>query len=252
MIKLINKFKKSGYHILKLNSNNLLKNVQENIFKSKIDVKNFDESILKIQNHIFKTKIHKKIVLSKKKFFKNLFNIKNINDLNITSFFHLRAVKKSKKENFIGFHRETFYSDYDFTKKVINVSVPLLNYSAKNSMKVIDGSHIIPDEKIKTKKLSSKISGVKKNSIKHKLGMPYNPKIIISGINIKKAKRLKCSVGDLIIFSAMLIHGGGINYTNKVRFSLDFALIDKRYLKNKKLKKHHISYSNNKNYWTNI
>jgi len=119
-------------------------------------------------------------------------------------------------------------------------------------MKVIDGSHIIPDEKIKTKKLSSKISGVKKNSIKHKLGMPYNPKIIISGINIKKAKRLKCSVGDLIIFSAMLIHGGGINYTNKVRFSLDFALIDKRYLKNKKLKKHHISYSNNKNYWTNI
>jgi len=117
MIKLINKFKKSGYHILKLNSNNLLKNVQENIFKSKIDVKNFDESILKIQNHIFKTKIHKKIVLSKKKFFKNLFNIKNINDLNITSFFHLRAVKKSKKENLLVFIERHFIQTMTLQKK---------------------------------------------------------------------------------------------------------------------------------------
>lgn len=248
----LHNFKKKGYNIIRLGNSSLIKNIQKKIFKFKIDDQNFDESILKLQNHIFKTKIHKKIVLSKKKYFKSLFKIKNINDIKITSFFHLRAVKKSKKENFIGFHRETFYSDYDFTKKVVNVSVPLLNYTPKNSMKVIDGTHIIPDKKIKTKKLSSKISGVEKNSVRHKLGMPYNPKKIIKGVDINKARRLKCTVGDLIIFSAMLIHGGGSNDTKKVRFSIDFALIDKKYLKNKRLKKHHISYSSNKNYWTNI
>ena len=83
----------------------------------------------------------------------------------ITSFFHLRAVKKQnkkKKSNFLGFHRETFYSDYDYTKHQINVTIPIMGYTRRNSMKIIEGSHKIPDEKIKTKKLNSLQSGIKK------------------------------------------------------------------------------------------
>ena len=119
-------------------------------------------------------------------------------------------------------------------------------------MKVIERSHKIPDKKFKLKKIDSYLSGIEKGSIKHKLGLPYNPKLIISGVNLNKAKRINCEPGKIIVFNAMLIHGGGSNHSKKPRYSIDFALIKKKYIKHKKIKDYHISYSKNKKYWIDI
>ena len=83
-------------------------------------------------------------------------------------------------------------------------------------------------------RLNSRQSKIYKNSNKHKLGFAYNPKIIIEGINLKKAKRAKVKIGQIIIFKATTIHGDGKNNTNKIRYSLDFGLIKKKYFKSYK------------------
>jgi len=49
-----------------------------------------------------------------------------------------------------------------------------------------------------------------------------------------------------------LIHGGGSNFSSKPRYSIDFAFIKKKYIRNKKIKIHHISYSKSKKYWIDI
>ena len=251
------KFNDSGFYIHKLKNkkaiNDATKIILSSNHRSSQSDTLFDKESLKIQKILYDRKIH--IDIFKKEFvdLKKILKIKSLTELMITSFFHLRAVRNVKsKKNILGFHRETFYSDYEYTSKQINISVPIMNYNKKNSLKVVAKSHLIPDDKIVVKKLSSKISKIKKNSHKHKLGLSYNPKEIISGVNLLKAKRVKLSVGQIIIFSSMLIHGNGDNNQKKIRYSIDFGIINKKFLRNNKIKKHHISYSKNKNYWTNL
>ena len=148
-----------------------------------------------------------------------------MSELKITSFLHLRAVKQrtKKNNNFLGFHRETFYSDFDYTRYQINISIPILNYTNKNSMKIIEKSHNIPDEKISTLKLTSLESGIKKNSYEHRLGLAYNPKLITDGVDLKKAKRANLETGQFMVFSSNLIHGNGINHERETRYSIDLV-----------------------------
>lgn len=162
------KFKNKGFIIKKLNDLNLLRDVQNLILKSNHQfIKNnleFNKKSINLQNKIYKKKIYLNIIKSEQEIFKEILKIKNLNELKITSFLHLRAVKKNtkKNKNFLGFHRETFYSDFDYTKHQINISIPILNYSNKNSMKIIEKSHKIPDKEIHTFKLTSLQSGIKK------------------------------------------------------------------------------------------
>jgi hypothetical protein len=252
-------FDQNGFYIHKLSNKKPVLDIQNVLLLSnhnKIkDQKLFDLKSLSLQHKIYNQNTHIKILNFEKKFFLKVLGIKSFKDLCVTSFFHLRAVNKiskNKNKNFLGFHRETFYSDHSYTKHQINVSVPILNYNKMNSMKLVTSSHKIPDSKIKTIRLDSSISGVEKGSAKHKLGIPYNPKKIISGVNLSKAKRVDVKVGNLLIFSAMLIHGNGSNNLNKIRYSIDFGLIKKKFIKNKKIKEHHISYSKSKKYWINL
>jgi hypothetical protein len=257
MNKLSSEFEKKGYKIQKLLDVKFIKNTQK-LIKSSKHTKNikqniFDIEALKLQSKLFQNSIHLKIIHNEENFFKNLLNVKSLDDLCISSFFHLRAVRSEKKKNnFVGLHRETFYNEHKYTKHQINISVPLLNYHKKNSMKIISGSHKILEKELKIKKINSEESGIKKGSTKHKLGLPYNPKLIVSGINPKKARRVDCQPGKIIVFSAMLIHGGGDNLSSIPRYSIDFALIKKKFIKNKKIKIHHISYSKSKKYWIDI
>lgn len=255
-------FRNNGYAILDFDSSSLeeLSLIQKEIKKSKIEnIKNekkFYKKSLILQNSIYKKKFHKKILKNNLDKILNVLGVKKQNDLCITSFIHLRSVKKktkNKKQNYIGFHRETFYSDFKYTKHQINLTIPLLNYSPQNSMRVIEKSHKVPDDKIKTKKLTSKESGIKRFSLAHKLGMPYNPKVILSGINLKMSKRVNLKTNQFMIFSGQLIHGNGKNFNNKIRFSIDFGLIKKVKLKGEKIKDHkHVSYSKSGKYWEDL
>ena len=255
-------FKKKGYVIIDLDKISIkeLSTIQKKIKSSKIenilDEKKFLKKSLHLQNSIYKKEFHKSILKRNLNKILSILGIKESNELNITSFIHLRSVKKTNKnskKNFIGLHRETFYSDFNYTKYQINVTIPLLNYFPQNSMRVIEKSHKVPDYKIKTKKLTSEESGIKRFSLAHKLGMPYNPKIILSGINLDKSKRVNLKTNQFMIFSGQLIHGNGNNFRDKIRLSIDFGLIKKIKLNGKKIKNHkHVSYSNSGKYWEKL
>jgi ectoine hydroxylase-related dioxygenase (phytanoyl-CoA dioxygenase family) len=253
------KFCSEGFFIKSIDDRKIINDINSIIVKSnhgKIkDKKTFHLKSLKIQDNIYRNKYHIKILKNEFPLIKSLLKIKSLREIKITSFVHLRAVKKNNKKtkkNFLGFHRETFYSDHDYTRHQINISVALLNYNPKNSMKIIKGTHLIPDSRIITTKVNSNVSGVKKDSLEHKLGLPYNPKIIQSGINLNKARRANLKNGQMMVFSALLIHGNGSNDQKYPRYSIDFGIIKKKYLKGKKIKDHHISYSQNKKYWIDI
>ncbi len=258
MNKLKDDFKKNGFVVIKVLNDEPIRISKDILSKSKHrsceGEKNFNLETLKLQKKLYDKKIHLKILQIHKTLILKVLGLKDINDLYISSFFHLRAVKKTKDKinNFVGIHRETFYSDYSYTKHQINISVPLMNYNFKNSMKVINRSHKIDDNMIEVKKLNSKQSGTKKFSLRHKLGFPYNPKKIIKGVDLKKAKRVKLKTGSLLIFSSMLLHGNGSNGLKNIRYSIDFGIIEKKFLKKQKIKKHHVSYKKNRDYWIKI
>ena len=135
----------------------------------------------------------------------------------------LRAVRPiAKKSNgeALNWHRETFYSNHSFIKHGINIWFPVKNVNKNNSLKYIQKSHLIPDNKvirrkIKMTKLQKKNNPTKKFSVGHKLGFVYHPKNIVSGVNIKNQKTMNITENKYALFSTMLIHGNSQNYSNK-------------------------------------
>ena len=67
--------------------------------------------------------------------------------------------------------------------------MPVLNYSRNIGLQVIPASHLIDDRKIKRISMKTGYNKVKKFSDSHKLGFPYAPKKIISGVDLRKAKK---------------------------------------------------------------
>jgi len=238
-----NLIRKDGFIIHRLTNPTpikLINKIIDSVFKKKENIKDdniFIDKLFKCQNIINKLNIHKKILLNEKKFFNNLLRLKNIgNDLSVQTIIFLRGVRPSKKnENkqtlMVDFHRENFYCDGRFIEKQINIHIPIKNYNSRNSLKYIEKSHLIPDSKISTAFINSNKNGVKKFSKSHKLGLNYSPKKIIRGVNFSKTKRFKAKNKELVALTSRLIHGGAINLTNKVKFSIDFAIIKTNDLK---------------------
>ena len=141
---------------------------------------------------------------------------------------YLRAVRPSQsiaKNEYLDWHRETFYGRKKFVKSGINIWVPVMGVSNLNSLKYIPMSHKINDKKIIRRKYKVINNKVKKYSPEHRLGYVYAPKKIISGVNLKKERVFNFKRNQFVSFSAMLVHGNAINLTKKIRFAYNFGII---------------------------
>ena len=257
----ISNFKASGhinYQLTNLEPILLVNDIIGRVFRgnhNKIkDVTKFRKKLLECQELINKIKLQKIIVLNEETFFKKLLKVNNLQkDTSMQTVIYFRGVRpnKTKKVEFLDFHRENFYNQFKYIDHQINIHIPIKNYNLKNSMRYLENSHKIPNEKLVVEKLSSKKSGVKRFSVSHKLGLTYNPKKIISGANFSKAKRLGTKVGEIFAFSSKLLHGGGINFSDEVRFSLDVSI-----LRNSDIKKskdfHFSSYHKSKKHFLKL
>ena len=79
---------------------------------------------------------------------------------------------------------------------------------------------------------------VERFSAGHSIGYPYMPKVIsnFDKLTNKSDKLLHVPQGYSVLFSAMLIHGNGVNKNNQTRFSVDTGFIPaKNIVKNKPL-----------------
>lgn len=179
-------------------------------------------------------------------------NIKN--KFLMSSFISYLATRPSNQgktiyadHEFVDFHRENFYTDHDYANHQINVWLPIFDVKFRQNFKYVPKSQFIPDEKILVRKEENKF--IKKYSSAHKCGLNYAPKRIIQGVNLKKAKRFKVPKNKFLILDANLIHGGGINLTNKIRFALSFSLIEDIYFKDIKIP---VNFRSNKPHFVSI
>lgn len=136
---------------------------------------------------------------------------------------YLRATRPSistVQEN-VGWHRESFYGpDMDAS---INFWVPVANVNSENVVRYIADSHLIPSSEIET--TSEPDASVARFSAGHKIGLPYAPKTIVSGVDLSEHHPFVVLPGEVAIFAGALIHGAAENRSDKIRFSVDFRLI---------------------------
>jgi ectoine hydroxylase-related dioxygenase (phytanoyl-CoA dioxygenase family) len=234
MINLKNEFNLNGFLIKEFKNKKPLNKCKEIImdffnkndeYYSNLSTEEYRKLVLDCTKAINQEKIQKKIVENERSFFDELI-AKNLKIQSVVYFRTARPQKPNHIQEQLDFHRETFYSDFEYIKKQFNFWFPIKNLSKKNSMKYIPFSHKLEDRDIITKDIEMKESGVKKFSVGHKIGLLYKPKKIISGVDFTKQKNLFVPNGSFVIFSSMLIHGAAINYDNKIRYSCDFGLLD--------------------------
>lgn len=250
--------KKNGYIVKKIKNKNLLDPFKKiikkhfnktNKYYSKISLKKFHQIAIKCQNEINNTNFNYEFYKSEKSFLKKMFK----NDkVMISSVITLRAVRpntsNTQEVEQIGWHRETFYGKNTYIKHAMNIWFPLINVSKRSYLSIIPKSHLIEDKKIKRRVLIPKNYSVKKFSNAHKLGFPYAPKKIISGVNLNKPKRVKVNKNSYIIFSQLLIHGNSVNNTNSLRFAMNTGIVPASKLrKNRIVDKRKFRLNNKKN-----
>jgi len=164
-------------------------------------------------------------------------------DISWVSVMKLRAVRPSSMltgegRDYVGLHRESLYATSTQVCFQYNCWIPLSNVASTSGMWFVPKSHIIPDEDLDVRIDMNDPIRVERYSAGHRIGLPYQPKNIEHSDIIRNSKLIRFEVppGHFVVFSAMLIHGGGRNDCDEVRFSMDTGAIPtKRIEKNSSL-----------------
>jgi hypothetical protein len=132
-----------------------------------------------------------------------------------------------RKNDNVGFHRETMFSDNpNQTSRAHNIWVPITPVTEKSAVRYFEGSQLIPDSELEIieDKYANRVS---RGSFGHKLGMLYYPKTIWNIPPLSSSRFMLPTLNEFSLFSAMTIHGSGVNNSNSIRLSLSMAIIDK-------------------------
>ena len=242
-----NDIEQEGFSLVQLSNNSIvydLKDILEKEANRLLEIETTDEYHRKLEE--LQKKVN--IIGTRDKLIKEL--KEELIDFHGTDVFgaqtivYLKGVRPIKnkfsaiKHEALPMHRENFYCDDEYINHQLNIHFPIFNYNKNTCMNYYPKSHKIPDAQLLIDKKDSIYSGVERFSKGHHLGLPYNPKII-QNFNGKKFSPAPCSEGQAFLFSSRLIHGGGENTSDQIRFSLDFATLPKKWMS--KLKRNHFA-----------
>tara|TARA_Y100000589_G_scaffold329204_1_gene375120 strand:+ start:930 stop:1688 length:759 start_codon:yes stop_codon:yes gene_type:complete len=152
------------------------------------------------------------------------------NKLHVQSSLYLRGSRPvsdsvNHSSESIGWHREYFYGQG--MENAINIWIPIRGVTSKNALRFIPESQNIPKKEIKISQYSDPYTS--QFSTGHKLGFQYSPKKIVSGVDLSRAMAFPCENRQFVMFSGNLVHGSAINFSEKIRFSIDFRVIPSRF-----------------------
>ena len=190
-----------------------------------MDRESFQELALDCQRHLNKIGVQERFYKSERNFFDRVFESEKLLFESVIFFRAVRPLQDGVLQENPDFHRESMYSDHEHTRHVLNVWCPLKNVEEKNTLKYVPKSHLIPDSELLVEVNESTPSKVKKHSAGHGLGFLWKPKQITSGVNLNSAVNMNFKENDYAIFSSMLVHGGGDNNSDKIRFAFGFGVI---------------------------
>ena len=245
-------YKKSSIQLLKHKNKKIINQIKKIIlsnfsqkekFYLSMKLDDFRKIVLKTQNQIYRENISYKIVTLLEKDIKKYIGE---DGFYFQSHLYLRASRPikyiDKQTDSIGWHRERFYGKNGLG--AVNLWTPILNVNKENTLRFIPQSQKIIQQKIKIKKENNPYT--KKNSDGHKVGLLYAPKTIVGGVNLNKSKPMMIPYYQSAIFNGDLIHGSAINYSKKIRFSVDMRIMPKSKWKSNSNKFH---ITNSKKYY---
>lgn len=119
----------------------------------------------------------------------------------------------------IGLHRDTLYGA---TPYELSVWVPFVDLPPEASLSVLPGSHVLPDAAFT---IERRTSDVEKGSVKHGLGFPYAPQVVVL-TDEQRAQLVTpaVTVGEALIFPLSLVHGSEANTSDVTRWSTDIRV----------------------------
>ena len=254
-----NDIENNGFSLIKLPIDSIVNNLREMLEEESdklLDIKETNEyhsKLINLQNKINNMGVRDLLIKELKE---ELIEFHGSQVIGAQTIVYLRGVRPTTKKSAIRhealpMHRENFYCDEEYINHQLNMHFPLFNYNKNTCMNFYSKSHKISDDQLILQKKDALYSGVERFSKGHKLGLPYNPKIIQNLKKFNDYLPAPCKEGEAFLFSSRLIHGGGENHSEKIRFSLDFATIPIKWMS--KLKKNHFaSYSKNKSHFMEI
>ncbi|WP_186484133.1 phytanoyl-CoA dioxygenase family protein [Synechococcus sp. A15-127] len=140
----------------------------------------------------------------------------------------LRAVRPCHLiscQDHVPFHRESLYAVTPHqVKHQYNIWIPCSRSATSSGLLYFPNSHLIDDVDLQVSFDNQHPCRVNRYSNGHAIGFPYLPKIIKNLPHIPP-KKIEVPVGCVLIFSAMLIHGNGINKSDQIRYSVDTGII---------------------------
>ena len=149
-------------------------------------------------------------------------------DLGYVNVVKLRAVRPASMINcqdHVPYHRETLYAKLPHqVKHQYNLWIPCTSSAVSSGLSFWPKSHQLSDDLLLIKEDPNHPCTVQRFSAGHAIGLPYKPKIIVNNKS-DIAESLNVPIGSALIFSAMLVHGNGINRTNEVRYSVDTGIL---------------------------
>ena len=159
-------------------------------------------------------------------------------DLSFVSVLKLRAVRPKTllpppAQDHVPVHRESLYANTDQVTFQYNCWIPVSEAATSSGMYYYPRSHIIDDTDLEISEDPGHSVRVDRYSAGHRIGLPYLPKLISTRCldGIGAPSRFNVPIGSFVVFSAMLLHGGGENNSNELRLSVDTGCIPSRRLK---------------------
>jgi ectoine hydroxylase-related dioxygenase (phytanoyl-CoA dioxygenase family) len=132
---------------------------------------------------------------------------------------YLRMARPFKKQDNIGYHRDTFYGGSPYE---VSVFIPFVDLEKESSLSVLSGTHVDPESKFPTTPTVDPV--VSKGSEKHGLGFLYAPKLMDPSIE-EKMRAIPLKVGQALLFSLSTVHGSVENRGATTRWSTDARIL---------------------------
>lgn len=149
---------------------------------------------------------------------------------------YLRIVRPNKREDNIGYHKDTQYGQ---TPYELAVHIPFVDLDEKSAIRVISGSHLMPESAFVG--VTPDGYSVKKGSIENHIGKPWMPKCLAVPEGMETTP-LVMKVGQVAIFSPAIFHGQEVNEGDVTRVSCDLRFVSSCHANEVKLGKIHAGY----------
>ncbi|OGT25440.1 MAG: hypothetical protein A3I77_03875 [Gammaproteobacteria bacterium RIFCSPLOWO2_02_FULL_42_14] len=219
-----------GYAVLYFKNTQHIKVIQDQIksifsfdpvefHEQKIDDDSRLQLIKKAKDCIVERQLVKNLLLDNIEYFVALFGP----DIDIQSDVYLRISRPNQEDDFIDWHRDTFYGNSHWE---LNFWFPIFPLETGAGLMVVKDSHLVPADNISlTEEKNLFRKKVTKGSLANELGFLYAPKSddTMSKLDQTKIKLLTPDVGQAIIFFAHHIHRAQ-NFSHKTRISIDLRI----------------------------